>query len=76
MPWVQTGWGLISPARQFKVVEEALAHLKVKGKAKRSKPQEACDFMTANMAARHGYFDQAAPNSQSFGKSEDPYIYC
>jgi hypothetical protein len=75
-PWVQTGWGLISPSRQFKVVEQALAHLKVRGKATRSKPQEACDFMTANMAARHGYFDQAAPNSQSFGKSEDPYVYC
>ena len=75
-PWLQTGWGLISPAREYKVVQEALAQLKVKGKAKRSKPQEACDFMTANMAARHGYFDQAAPNSQSFGTSEDPYIYC
>ena len=34
-PWLQTGWGLISPAREFKVVQEALAQLKVKGKAKR-----------------------------------------
>lgn len=75
-PWVQTGWGLISPARQFKVIQQTLAHLKVKGKATRAKPQEACDFMTANMAARHGYFDQLAPNSESFGSSKDPYIYC
>ena len=75
-PWLQTGWGLISPARQYKVIDQALAHLKVRGKVTRKKPQEACDFMTANMAARHGYFDRLAIFSQSFGKSKDPYIYC
>ena len=75
-PWVQTGWGLISPARQYKVVDQALAHLKIRGKATRTKPQEACDFMTANMAARHGYFDNAAFLGESFGTSKDPYVYC
>jgi hypothetical protein len=75
-PWLQTGWGLISPARQYKVVDQTLARLKIRGKATRSKPQEACDFMTANMAARHGYFDRLAARSESFGQSKDPYIYC
>jgi hypothetical protein len=75
-PWVQTGWGLISPGREYKVIKETLANLKVKGKATRTKPQEACDFMTANMEVRHGYWDQLAVNSESFGRSEDPYIYC
>jgi hypothetical protein len=75
-PWVQTGWGLISPTRQFEVVKETLAHLGIGGKAKRTKPQEACDFMTANMEARHAYWDQLAIMGQGFGQSEDPYVYC
>ena len=75
-PWVQTGWGLISPAPHYKVIKQALAHLKVKGKATRTKPQAACDFMTANMEARHGYFDILAIRGEGSGKSKDPYIYC
>lgn len=75
-PWVQTGWGLVSPARQYKVVQQALAQLGIRGKATRTKPQEACDFMTANMEARHAYWDQLAVNGEGYGKSEDPYIYC
>ncbi len=75
-PWVQTGWGLISPKRQYEVVTETLAHLGIGAKPKRSKPQEACDFMTANMEARRTYWDQIAVLGQSFGNTEDPYIYC
>ena len=75
-PWVQTGWGLISPAPHYKVIKQALAHLKIKGKATRTKPQAACDFMTANMEARHGYFDILAIRGEGSGKSKDPYIYC
>ena len=75
-PWAQTGWGFISPDPRFEVIEETLAHLGIEGKAKRSKPQEACDFMTANMEARRGYWDRLAVASESYGRSEDPYIYC
>ena len=76
-PWVQTGWGLISPDPRFDVVDETLAGLGVtKAKAKRSKPPEACDFMTANMEARHSYWDRLALLAESYGSSEDPYIYC
>ncbi len=75
-PWTQTGWGLISPDSRFEVVDETLAHLGVDGKAKRSKPQEACDFMTANMDARHTYWDRIALLAESYGTNEDPYIYC
>ena len=75
-PWVQTGWGLISPNGRYKVIKETLARLGVSGKATRTKPQEACDFMTANMQARHGYWDRLAAMGESYGTSEDPYIYC
>lgn len=73
---MQTGWGLISPFANYEVIKETLAHLGVTGKPKRTKPQEACDYMTANMEARHAYWDRLAVNGQSFGTSEDPYIYC
>ncbi|MDQ3981263.1 MAG: S8 family peptidase [Actinomycetota bacterium] len=75
-PWVQTGWGLISPAKRYDVVKEMLAQLGLAGKPERSKPQEACDFMTRNMEARHAYWDRLAVNAESYGKTEDPYIYC
>ncbi len=75
-PWVQTGWGLISPNGRYKVIAETLARLGVSGKAKRTKPQAACDFMTANMEARRTYWDRVAAQGESYGTSEDPYIYC
>jgi subtilisin family serine protease len=75
-PWVQTGWGLISPERSFEVVKEMLAHLGVAGKPERSKPQEACDFMTSNMEARRAYWGMLALNGESYGQTDDPYVYC
>jgi hypothetical protein len=75
-PWVQTGWGLISPAKRYDVVKEMLAHLGIAGKPTRTKPQEACDFMTRNMEARHAYWDMLAVSGESYGKTEDPYVYC
>ena len=75
-PWVQTGWGLISPERQFKVIQEMLAHLGVAGKPTRTKPQEACDFMTRNMEARRAYWERLAANGEGYGSAEDPYVYC
>ncbi|HEX2056779.1 MAG TPA: S8 family serine peptidase [Actinomycetota bacterium] len=75
-PWVQTGWGLISPAKQYEVIKEMLAHLGIGGKPTRTKPQEACDFMTRNMEARHAYWDMLAVSGEGYGKTEDPYVYC
>jgi hypothetical protein len=75
-PWYQTGWGLISPKKSLKVVSETLAQLGIGPQPKREKSQEACDFMTANMQARRAYWDQAAVMGDSFGNTEDPYIYC
>ena len=75
-PWLQTGWGLISPQESYDVVEKTLAALGVRGKAEATKPQEACDFMTQNMNARHAYWDHVAVLGDGYGKSEDPYIYC
>ena len=75
-PWFQMSWGLISPAKNYEVIEETLANLGVKGKPNRTKPQEACDYMTANMEARRAYWERLAVNGQGFGQAEDPYIYC
>ena len=75
-PWVQTGWGLISPERQFDVIKEMLAHLGVAGKPTRTKPQAACDFMTQNMAARRAYWEELAMNGGGYGDGNDPYVYC
>lgn len=75
-PWFQMSWGLISPAKNYGVIDETLAHLGVTGKPNRSKPQEACDYMTANMEARRAYWEQTAVLGQGFGQTEDPYVYC
>lgn len=75
-PWFQMGWGLISPDQRYRVIDETLAHLGIKRKPKRTKPQEACDFMTANMEARRAYWEHIAVLGQGFGQTEDPYIYC
>ncbi|MGI8774904.1 MAG: S8 family serine peptidase [Actinomycetota bacterium] len=75
-PWYQMGWGLITPEPGMKVIPETLAHLGIKGKPDRVKPQEACDFMTANMQVRRGYWQYAAILGDGFGEAEDPYIYC
>lgn len=75
-PWLQMSWGLISPDPRKKVMVEMLAHLGYGKKPSRTKPQEACDFMTANMEARRGYWQNLALMSEGFGVSEDPYIYC
>lgn len=75
-PWYQMGWGLITPDRRMDVIDETLAHIGFGPKPKRAKPQEACDFMTANMEARRAYWEQVAVLGQGFGQTDDPYIYC
>lgn len=75
-PWYQMGWGLLSPDNRMKVINQTLAHLGFGAKPERTKPQEACDFMTANMEARRAYWENVAVMSEGFGKTEDPYIYC
>ena len=75
-PWLQTGWGLISPQESYDVIDQTLALLGIGGRPTAEKPQQACDFMTQNMNARHAYWDRAAILGDGFGKSEDPYIYC
>ena len=73
-PWLQTGWGVITPDPARGVVTEALARLGIGGPATRSKSAAACAFMTANIEARRAWWDRVAPFSQSAG--EDAYIYC
>ncbi len=75
-PWLITGWGMITPDTEHAVVKETLAHLGLGGKPKRTKGSQVCSFMTAQIEARHAYWDRAAALGESFGNSEDPYIYC
>jgi hypothetical protein len=75
-PWLETGWGVITPDPDHGVVRETLAQLGVAGKPTQTKSAEACTFMTANMEARHAYWDNFAVLGESAGRSEDPYIYC
>jgi hypothetical protein len=75
-PWLETGWGVITSDPDHGVVRETLAQLGVEGKPTQKKSQEACAFMTANMEARHAYWDNFAVLGESAGQSEDPYIYC
>lgn len=75
-PWLQTGWGAITPSAEREVISETLAHLGISGKASRTKGSEVCNFMTANIEARRAYWNNAAILGESFGTSEDPYIYC
>ena len=75
-PWLQTGWGVITPDKEHSVIEETLAHLGIGGKAERSKGAEICAFMTAQLEARRAYYDNAAALGESFGTTEDPYIRC
>lgn len=75
-PWLQTGWGVITSDPDHRVIKETLGHLGVGPKPERSKGAEVCAFMTAQMEARHLYYDNLAAFGESFGTSEDPYVYC
>jgi hypothetical protein len=75
-PWAQAGWGAVTPDPAKKVIPEALAHLGIGGPPTRTKPAEACAFMTANIQARHVWWDQVARFSQSSGQTSDPFEYC
>lgn len=73
-PWTIAGWGVVTTAHG--VIPEALAHLGISGTPTRSKGPDTCAFMTANIQARHAWWDAAAPFSQGEPSLEDPYAYC
>ena len=71
-PYLQTGWGVFSPA----VVDEALAQAGVRGEARAPKGGDACAFNTAQFELRKAYWDELALFSDSAGTDEDPYLRC
>jgi hypothetical protein len=75
-PWVQAGWGAVTPDPAKRVIPEALAQLGIGGAPTRTKPDAACSFMTANVQARHVWWDRLAEHSQSAGQTADPFEYC
>ena len=78
-PWATVGWGVITTAPSRDVVGQALAALGVGGTLTRTKGADACAFMSAQVQARHLFWDNWL-NSQSNGFTlsgqQDPYLYC
>jgi hypothetical protein len=76
-PYVQTGWGVFSPAPEFGVVDEALAQLGVRGTPREAKSGDACAFNTAQHELRHAHWDNVAVGSESFfTPDDDPFVHC
>ena len=67
-------WGAVTPDPAKGVVTKTLANLGFGG-APTSKSDVTCGFMTANIKARHAWWDNH-PRSQGFLKTADPYLYC
>lgn len=72
-PWLQLGWGDLTPVQEKQVIPEALAYLGL-GAPTRFKVSGFCDFQAANMRLRQAY----SQTSGSFDPIPDPnpYIYC
>ena len=66
-------WGAITPDPTKGVVTKTLDNLGF-GTAT-DKGDATCAFMTANITARHAWWDHS-PRSQSFLAAGDPYLYC
>lgn len=75
-PWTQVGWGAITPDPEHRVVEEALAHLGLRGAPTRFKDYGACQFQTTIIQSRHAYWDNLIVTSESWMQGYDPYVYC
>jgi hypothetical protein len=75
-PWSTAAWGVITSDPERDVIGQALAHLGLGDAPTRSKSDEACTFMTANIDARQLYWDTIAQGSQSNGTTADPYLPC
>lgn len=75
-PWTQVSWGVITPDAEHEVVTQTLSHLGIGDAPTRTKSADTCTGMTANIDARHLYWDNLNIGSESFGTTADPYIYC
>ncbi|MDP9417701.1 MAG: S8/S53 family peptidase [Actinomycetota bacterium] len=76
-PYVQTGWGILSPDAKYGVVEQALAQLGLRDGARKAKGGAACDWNNAQHDARHAYWDSVAVGSESFLTTDkEPFVHC
>lgn len=66
-------WGAITPDPTKGVVTKTLDNLGFGPPT--AKAESMCAFMTANVVARHAWWDHH-PRSQGFMATGDPYIYC
>jgi hypothetical protein len=86
-PWLQVGWGELTPNPDKGVVSAALADLGFVGTA-RDKALGFCEFQTTVIVQRKFYWDSLAPLIHPFNPigtpnegqaetlDEDPFVYC
>lgn len=74
--WSTFGWGVITPAAEAEVVERTLGFAGVIERDDAPKPDEACDYMTAQIEVRERYWNEVEPRSDSAGHDGDAYIRC
>ena len=77
-PWLQTGWGALTPADAAGVVDSALVHIGFGDGAARTKSGGYCEFQTGLIQARKFYWDNVAVLSETFGNAPDPdpFLFC
>lgn len=88
-PWLLVGWGELSSLPEKGVVASTLAELGLSSDPQRDKAPGFCDFQTKVIEARHAWWDNvipatdtAIPDTEAYsGEShgpvaEDPFVYC
>ena len=84
-PWLQIGWGVLTPNPDKGVITETLSQLGFGPAPERVKGLGFCDFQTAIIDARHVYWDNVSPfgalvTPLEYGQGgeygDDPFIYC
>lgn len=79
-PYLQVGWGLLSPEPGSQVIDRTLEALAGGTTFRQFKDEATCDYMTDYMTFRYAIWD-ANPLSDSFGQTNaleggSPYIAC
>ena len=78
VPWVQLGWGVITPVDEAGVVTNTLALLGIAEAEVPGKDAGFCEFQNGLIATRKLFWDTVAVDSETFlnAPSPDPYVYC
>jgi hypothetical protein len=75
-PWLEAGWGVVMPTAKYGVVPHALARLGFGKSVGPTKAAGACQFETSVHQIRYAYWNRLAVSSDSWNKTDDPYLAC